>query len=31
MPEDTGKSHIILVSNDEEEERETQALKASPD
>ncbi len=30
-PKDTGKSHVILVSSDEEEERRTAALKASPD
>jgi DNA-binding transcriptional regulator PaaX len=29
-PQDTGKWHTILVSSDEEEERETAALKASP-
>ena len=29
-PQDTGKWHSILVSSDEEEERETAALKASP-
>jgi DNA-binding transcriptional regulator PaaX len=29
-PKDTGKWHTILVSNDEQEERETAALKASP-
>ena len=30
-PKDAGKSHVILVSSDEEEERQTAALKASPD
>ena len=29
-PKDTGKSHVILVCSDEEEERQTQALKTSP-
>jgi hypothetical protein len=29
-PKDTGKWHTILVSSDEEAERETAALKASP-
>jgi hypothetical protein len=29
-PQDTGKWHTILVASDEEEERETAALKASP-
>ncbi len=29
-PEDMRKSHVILVCSDEEEERQTQALKASP-
>ncbi len=29
-PKDTGKWHTVLVSSDEEEERQTQALKASP-
>ena len=29
-PKATGKSHVILVGSDEEEERETAALKASP-
>jgi hypothetical protein len=29
-PKDTGKWHTILVSSDEEEERETVALKGSP-
>ncbi len=28
-PKDTGKWHTIMVSSDEEEERETAALKAS--
>ena len=28
-PKDTGKWHTVLVSSDEEEERQTQALKAS--
>ncbi|WP_114188945.1 hypothetical protein [Microvirga aerophila] len=28
-PQDTGKWHTILVSSDEQEERETAALKAS--
>jgi DNA-binding transcriptional regulator PaaX len=28
-PQDTGKWHTILVSSDEEEERQTAALKAS--
>ncbi len=28
-PKDTGKTHVILVCSDEEEERQTQALKAS--
>ena len=28
-PKDTGKGHVILVASDEEEERETAALKAS--
>ncbi len=30
-PKDTGKTHVILVASDEAEERETQALKASPE
>ena len=30
VPKDTGKWHTILVASDEEEERETAALKASP-
>jgi DNA-binding transcriptional regulator PaaX len=30
VPKDTGKWHTIMVSSDEEEERETAALKASP-
>jgi DNA-binding transcriptional regulator PaaX len=29
-PKDTGKWHTIMVSSDEEEERETAALKSSP-
>jgi lipase chaperone LimK len=29
-PQDTGKWHTILVASDEEEKRETAALKASP-
>jgi hypothetical protein len=29
-PKDTGRWHSILVSSDEQEERETAALKASP-
>jgi hypothetical protein len=29
-PKDTGKWHTIMVSSDEEEERETATLKASP-
>ncbi|PVE21132.1 hypothetical protein DC522_28330 [Microvirga sp. KLBC 81] len=29
-PQDTGKWHTIMVASDEEEERETTALKASP-
>jgi hypothetical protein len=29
-PQDTGKWHTVLVGSDEEEERETAALKASP-
>lgn len=29
-PKDTGKWHTILVASDEEEERETAALKDSP-
>ncbi len=29
-PQDTGKWHTILVASDEEEERETVAVKASP-
>ena len=29
-PKDTGKWHTILVASDEEEERETAALKTSP-
>ena len=29
-PQDTGKSHVILVGSDEAEEREMAALKASP-
>ncbi len=29
-PQDTGKTHVILVGSDEEEERQTQVLKASP-
>ncbi len=29
-PKDTGKSHVILVGSDDEEEQQTQALKASP-
>jgi lipase chaperone LimK len=29
-PKDTGKWHTILVASDEEEERETADLKASP-
>jgi hypothetical protein len=28
-PQDTGKTQVILVASDEEEHRETQALKAS--
>jgi len=30
VPKDMGKWHTIIVSSDEEEERETTALKASP-
>ena len=29
-PKDTGRWHTIMVASDEEEERETAALKASP-
>ena len=29
LPTETGRTHVILVASDEEEHRETQALKAS--
>ncbi len=30
LPTKTGRTHVILVASDEEEERETAAVKASP-
>ncbi len=29
-PQDMGKTHVILVCSDDEEEQQTQALKTSP-